>query len=155
MVKEWATVVRWQDGRALLRYGSSAGCGSCKARAACGSYLLNKLGPEAEHQLEIPVSEPLVAGQKVEVGIPEGSLLRSAMLVYLTPLLGLFAGAGLVQAVAESQSLVLVGGILGGAAGFLLARKIARHWSGTADYEPVILQIGLPPSELSIDMCES
>ncbi len=31
MVKEWATVVRWQDGRAVLRYGSSAGCGSCKA----------------------------------------------------------------------------------------------------------------------------
>lgn len=87
-----------------------------QSRAACGSYLLNKLGPEAEHQLEIPVSEPLVTGQKVEVGIPEGSLLRSAMLVYLTPLLGLFAGAGLVQALAESQSAVLAG-ILGGAAG--------------------------------------
>lgn len=91
----------------------------------------------------------------MEVGIPEGSLLRSAMLVYLTPLLGLFAGAGLVQALAESQSAVLAGGIIGGAAGFLLARKIARHWSGSEDYEPVILQIGLPPSELSIDMCES
>ena len=96
-----------------------------------------------------------MTGQKVEVGIPEGSLLRSAMLVYLTPLLGLFAGAGVVQAVAESQSLVLAGGILGGAAGFLLARTIARHWSGTANYEPVILQIGLPPSALSVDMCGS
>lgn len=152
MVKEWATVVRWQDGRAVLRYGSSAGCGSCKAKAACGSYLLNKLGPEAEHQLEVPVSEPLVTGQKVEVGIPEGSLLRSAMLVYLTPLLGLFIGAGLAQALAMSQALVLVGGMLGGVAGFLLARNIARRLGGTGDYEPVILQIGLPPSELSVEM---
>lgn len=154
MVKEWATVVRWQDGRAVLRYGSSAGCGSCKAKAACGSYLLNKLGPEAEHQLEVPVSEALVAGQKVEVGIPEGSLLRSAMLVYLTPLLGLFIGAGLAPALAESQALVPVGGMLGGVAGFLLARNIARRIGGTGDYEPVILQIGLPPSELSVEMNE-
>ncbi|OBU13553.1 SoxR-reducing system protein RseC [Morganella psychrotolerans] len=154
MVKEWATVVRWQDGRAVLRYGSSAGCGSCKAKAACGSYLLNKLGPEAEHQLEVPVSEALVAGQKVEVGIPEGSLLRSAMLVYLTPLLGLFIGAGLAQALTESQALVTMGGLLGGVAGFLLARKIGSHLGGTGDYEPVILQIGLPPSELSVEMNE-
>ncbi len=60
-----------------------------KARAACGSYLLNKIGPETVHQLELPVEQPLVVGQKVEVGIPENSLLRSAMLVYLTPLLGI------------------------------------------------------------------
>lgn len=90
MVKEWATVVRWHNGRAVLRYGSNFGCGSCAARSTCGSYILNKIGPKTEYQLELEVSQPLVVGQKVEVGIPEGSLLRSAMLVYLTPLVGLF-----------------------------------------------------------------
>lgn len=97
MVKEWATVVRWHNGRAVLRYGSNSGCGSCAARSTCGSYILNKIGPKTEYQLELEVSQPLVVGQKVEVGIPEGSLLRSAMLVYLTPLVGLFIGSGVMQ----------------------------------------------------------
>ncbi len=72
MVKEWATVVRWQNGRALLRYGSSSGCGSCGARKTCGSYALSKIGPNTEHELEIAIEQPLVEGQKIEVGIPEG-----------------------------------------------------------------------------------
>lgn len=78
MVKEWATVVHWQQGRALLRYGSSSGCGSCQARAACGSYLLNKIGPETVHQLELPVEQPLVVGQKWK--------LVSQKIVYFAPL---------------------------------------------------------------------
>jgi positive regulator of sigma E activity len=35
------------------------------------------------HTFSVPSEQPLVAGQKVELGIAEGSLLTSAMLVYL------------------------------------------------------------------------
>ena len=38
---------------------------------------VNKIGPETVHQLELPVEQPLVVGQRMEVGIPENSLLRS------------------------------------------------------------------------------
>lgn len=148
MIKEWATVIRWHQGRALLRYGASSGCGSCSARGACGSYVLDKITPEIEHQLEISIDQPLEVGQKVEVGISESSLLRSAMLVYLSPLLGLFLLAGILQANDLSQVFVFVGGVVGGVVGFLLAKKIAHYWAGEAAFEPVILQIGLPPTEL-------
>ncbi|MBP6122592.1 MULTISPECIES: SoxR-reducing system protein RseC [Providencia] len=150
MVKEWATVIRWQKGRALLRYGASSGCGSCSARAACGSYALSKIGPNTEHELEIEIQQPLVAGQKVEVGIPEGSLLRSAMLVYLTPLLGLFIFAGLAQFWDLDQVWVALFGIAGGFVGFFIARKLAYHWRDEAAFQPVVLQIGLPPGELLV-----
>ncbi|CAG9424624.1 Protein RseC [Providencia alcalifaciens] len=150
MVKEWATVVRWQKGRALLRYGSSAGCGSCSARAACGSYALNKIGPNTEHELEIDVEQPLVVGQKIEVGIPEGSLLRSAMLVYLTPLIGLFLFSALAQSAQLEQVWVALTGILGGFVGFFTARKVASRWRNKIDFEPIVLQIGLPPGEISV-----
>ncbi|MDC9594575.1 SoxR-reducing system protein RseC [Xenorhabdus sp. IM139775] len=150
MVKEWATVVRWQKGRALLRYGSSSGCSSCQAKTACGSYLLEKIGPESIHQLEVDISQPLQPGQKVEVGIPESSLLRSAMLVYLTPLLGLFLGAALFQLWTTDQLGIGLGGIGGGFAGFFMARKIAAYWDKLQAYQPVVLQIGLPPDAIKV-----
>lgn len=152
MVKEWATVIRWQKGRALLRYGSSSGCGSCGARATCGSYALSKIGPNTEHELEIEIEQPLVAGQKIEVGIPEGSLLRSAMLVYLTPLLGLFIFAAFAQFFDFEQVWVALLGVLGGFSGFFVARKIASYLRFETAFQPVVLQIGLPPTELSVQV---
>jgi sigma-E factor negative regulatory protein RseC len=148
MVKEWATVVRWHNGRVVLRYGSNSGCGSCAARSTCGSYILNKIGPKTEYQLELEISQPLVVGQKVEVGIPEGSLLRSAMLVYLTPLLGLFIAGGVMQFFFLNQLIIFFGAVFGASVGFFLAKKIAHYWEKETLYHPTILQIGLPPNEL-------
>ncbi|MCG9534260.1 SoxR-reducing system protein RseC [Providencia huaxiensis] len=152
MVKEWATVVRWQNGRALLRYGSSSGCGSCGARKTCGSYALSKIEPNTEHELEIAIEQPLVEGQKIEVGIPEGSLIRSALLVYLTPILGLFIFAGLAQAFDFEQFWIAISGVIGGIIGFYVARRLASNWRDDEAFQPVVLQIGLPPNELSVQI---
>lgn len=152
MVKEWATVVRWQNGRALLRYGSSSGCGSCGARKTCGSYALSKIGPNTEHELEIAIEQPLVEGQKIEVGIPEGSLIRSALLVYLTPILGLFILAGLAQSFDFEQFWVAISGVIGGIIGFYIARKLASNWRDDKAFQPIVLQIGLPPNELPVQI---
>ena len=97
MIKEWATVVSWQNGIALVSCDVKASCNSCASRAGCGSRVLNKLGPQTSHTISVPSEQPLVAGQKVELGIAEGSLLSSAMLVYLSPLVGLFVMGGLFQ----------------------------------------------------------
>ena len=88
MIKEWATVVSWQNGVALVSCDVKASCSSCASRAGCGSRVLNKLGPQTTHTLSVPSEQPLVKGQKVELGIAEASLLGSAMLVYLSPLVG-------------------------------------------------------------------
>ncbi|ATM94817.1 SoxR reducing system protein RseC [Yersinia frederiksenii] len=150
MMKEWATVISWQNGVALLRCEPHSGCGSCNARSGCGSHLLNELGPESEHQLKIAISQPLEPGQKVEVGISEGSLLRSASLVYLTPLAGLIAGGALFQALFITDAFTALGSILGAGLGFLLARTLAARIEGKSDYQPTVLQIGLPPTAIRI-----
>ena len=79
MIKEWATVVSWQNGQALVSCDVKASCSSCASRAGCGSRVLNKLGPQTTHTIVVPCDEPLVPGQKVELGIAEGSLLSSAL----------------------------------------------------------------------------
>ncbi|MEX0631376.1 SoxR reducing system RseC family protein [Serratia ureilytica] len=69
-------------------------------------------------------------GQRVEVGIAEGSLLRSAMLVYPTPLLGMMLGGTLLYIARQRR--------LGGrrrrtGGGGLLARRLARRLGEQAD----------------------
>ncbi|KEY57070.1 SoxR-reducing system protein RseC [Serratia sp. DD3] len=145
MMKEWATVVSWQQGVALLRCEPKAGCGSCSARSGCGARALNELLPENQHYLQLSVSQPLHPGQRVEIGIAEGSLLRSAMLVYMTPLLGLMLGGGLLQWWFESNLAAVLGAILGGCAAFGVSRFLAKQLNQQTGYQPVILQIGLPP----------
>ena len=65
MMKEWATVVSWQQGVALLRCEPKAGCGSCTARSGCGARALNELVPETEHQLQVHIDQPLEALEPV------------------------------------------------------------------------------------------
>ncbi|CNH60314.1 SoxR reducing system protein RseC [Yersinia aldovae] len=150
MMKEWTTVISWQNGIALLRCEPHSGCGSCHTRRGCGGHLLNELGPESEHHLQVAISQPLELGQRVEVGISEGSLLRSALLVYLTPLVGLIAGGALFQFLFLADAYTALGSISGASLGFLLARKLASRIEGQSAYQPTVLQIGLPPAAIRI-----
>lgn len=72
----------WHNGVAQVHCDVKASCSSCASRAGCGSRVLNKLGPQTSHTISVPCEQPLAAGQKVELGIAESSLLGSAMLVY-------------------------------------------------------------------------
>ncbi|MGL9773334.1 MAG: SoxR-reducing system protein RseC [Sodalis sp. (in: enterobacteria)] len=150
MIKEWATVVTWQQGIAQVHYEAREGCGSCHTRQSCGTRLLDKMAPGTQHHLEVASPLPLVPGQRVEVGINEGSLLRSAFLVYMLPLLGLIGGAAIFQGMLGTDPAAACGGVAGGLAGFLCARYLAHRTSETCANQPVILQVALPSSSLHV-----
>ncbi|MFV0264351.1 MAG: SoxR-reducing system protein RseC [Kluyvera sp.] len=145
MIKEWATVIAWDNGVALVSCDVKASCNSCASRAGCGSRVLNKLGPQTTHTLTVPSAEPLVAGQKVELGITESSLLGSALLVYMSPLLGLFVVAGLFQVLFGTDIAALCGAVLGGVGGFLIAKGFSPRLAARETWQPVIISVGLPP----------
>ncbi|ANI81832.1 MULTISPECIES: SoxR-reducing system protein RseC [Kosakonia] len=151
MIKEWATVVSWQNGNALVECDVKASCSSCASRAGCGSRVLNKLGPQTTHTIAVPCEQPLVAGQKVELGIAEASLLSSAMLVYMSPLVGLFAMGAIFQSLFAADIAALCGAVLGGVGGFLLARGLSPKLATRSEWQPVILSVGLPPEMIRVD----
>jgi sigma-E factor negative regulatory protein RseC len=155
MIKEWATVVSWQSGLAKVSCDVKASCSSCASRAGCGARILNKLGPQTQHTIVVPSEQPLVAGQKVELGIAEGSLLSSALLVYMSPLVGLFVVGGLFQVLFGGDLAALCGALLGGVGGFLLARGLSPALAARAEWQPVILSVGLPPDMLRVDASPS
>ena len=72
------------------------------------------------------------------------------MLVYMTPLFGVMLGGGLLQWWLGNDAAAVLGAILGGGAAFLLARLLAKRLDEQADYQPVVLQIGLPPGALRL-----
>lgn len=151
MIKEWATVVSWQNGEALVECDVKASCSSCASRVGCGSRVLNKLGPQTSHTLSVPCAEPLVAGQKVELGIAEASLLGSAILVYLSPLVGLLACGAIFQTMFGSDIAALCGALLGGTGGFLLARGLSPKLASRKEWQPVIISVGLAPGLVRVD----
>ena len=155
MIKEWATVISWADGIALVSCDVKASCNSCASRAGCGSRVLNKLGPQTSHTISVPSEQPLVEGQKVELGITEGSLLTSAMLVYLSPLVGLFVMGGVFQMLFGTDLAAMCGAALGGVGGFLLARGFSHKLAGREEWQPVILNVALAPDQLRIETLSS
>lgn len=151
MMREWATVVSWQNGVATLHSEMKTSCSSCSARKGCGSHMLNKLGPKNAHVMKITSAEPLVPGQRIELGIEEKSLLSSALLVYMTPLLGLFIVAGLFQMLFHSDLAAAAGALLGGIGGFIVAKGISGYLGKSASFHPVILSVALPPDALRVE----
>ena len=145
MIKEWATVIAWDNGMAQVSCDVKTSCNSCSSRAGCGTRVQNKLGPQTSHTITVPCAEPLVVGQKVELGITESSLLGSAMLVYMSPLLGLFVVATLFQVLFGSDIAALSGAILGGVGGFLIAKGLSPRLAARETWQPIILSVGLPP----------
>ncbi|MCD1125545.1 SoxR-reducing system protein RseC [Jinshanibacter sp. LJY008] len=144
MLREWATVIDWQQGIATLRCEQQAGCSSCQSKASCGTRVLNKLGPQVIHDLKIPIEQPLAVGQRVELGIPESGVLLSALLVYMVPLLGILLCSGLFYYGLGSDIAAVIGAVIGGALGFAVARFYAAKFSTSASVHPIILQIAIP-----------
>ncbi len=151
MIKEWATVISWRQGIAQLRCEQHSGCGSCHSRSSCGTSILSQMAPESAQRLSVVSKQPLVPGQRVEVGITESSLIRSALLVYMLPLVGLIGCAALMQGWFNTDLAAAFGGLVGGTGGFMLARFYAQKLGDKRQYQPVILQIALPPSALYLE----
>jgi len=143
--------VAWQDGIATLHTEAKTSCNSCQARKGCGSHMLNKLGPKNAHVMQIASSKPLQPGQRIELGIKESSLLGSALLVYMTPLSGLFLVAGLFQALFNSDLAAACGALLGGIGGFIVAKGVSMKFGDREAFQPVILSIALPPDALRVE----
>jgi sigma-E factor negative regulatory protein RseC len=101
--------------------------------------------------MQIASSKPLQPGQRIELGIKESSLLGSALLVYMTPLFGLFLVSGLFQALFSSDLAAACGALLGGIGGFIVAKGVSMKFGDREAFQPVILNIALPPDALRVE----
>jgi len=151
MIESVATVVAVGDTWAQVECRRKSACGHCQQQESCGVGAVAKAMPGRPQLLEIALTAPVHVGQQVRIGIPERSLLTSALLVYMVPVLFLLLGAlagklvSVQWPVGEEPS-EIIGALLGGAFGFLLARLGAKRLGG-GFYRPVMLGLNIPAQQ--------
>ncbi|MBX9754455.1 MAG: SoxR reducing system RseC family protein [Pseudomonadaceae bacterium] len=149
MIEEPGRVVSLEVGAVWVETMRKSTCSNCSANAGCGQGLLDKLAISSQRgTVRVLTDLQLRVGDNVIIGLREDALLRSALLVYLLPLFGLFAGALGADYLALGEPLSIAAGLVGLLlAGFLVRGHSRRHADDPA-LQPVVLRalLGAPLS---------
>lgn len=99
MSEETAQVVDVDEHGVWVEAHQVSACQQCEARQGCGHRALSEAKPSATSarakRLWVASDMALTVGDWVVLSLPSGSLAISALVMYVTPLLGLIAGAAL------------------------------------------------------------
>ncbi|BAC95598.1 positive regulator of sigma E activity [Vibrio vulnificus YJ016] len=106
-------------------------CSSCSSQKSCGTGVVSKAFGNKSLLWHLETQRRLHVGQVVEIGIPEQSLLQSAMLVYLLPIFAMLLGALFGHLVLSpwlemGEGAVVLTSMLFAFIGILLAKKLAQ-----------------------------
>lgn len=134
MVEEIATVVQTEAQGVWLETRVQSSCQACSANDSCTSGVVAKHLTNRQYRFFLPYPSSqyaeLLPGQQVRIGIHEGVLLKSALVVYLLPLL-LFIAAVLLMYWAEaSEGWQLFAGMVAALPGYYLARRFGLQQGG-------------------------
>ncbi|KGK43326.1 hypothetical protein LH51_00460, partial [Nitrincola sp. A-D6] len=83
------------------------------------------------------------AGQSVIIGLHEGAILKSSVLLYLMPLLMLIGAALLASWLFDKELVVILAAIVGLFSGFWLARIISAKLLSNPSYYPILLRVNV------------
>ena len=132
MLEQTAEVIKTAADGIWVRAVEPSGCGTCGGQG-CSSRRIAELFQRKSRHFLVDCDLSLSPGDRIVVGIARGSVLRSALRVYGLPLGLMLTGALLAQAVQPGDGPALVGMLLGGMAGWLVAR-------GGRSVSPVVLR---------------
>ena len=132
MLEQTAEVTRTASDGVWVQAVEPSGCGTCGGQG-CSSRRIAELFQRKPRQFLVDCDLALAPGDRVVVGIAQGSVLKSALRAYGLPLGLMLAGALLAQAVQPGDGAALVGMLVGGVAGGLAAR-------GGRTARPVVLR---------------
>ncbi|MDX3773979.1 SoxR reducing system RseC family protein [Chromatiaceae bacterium AAb-1] len=153
MADEIATVVSSEHNGVWLSTTPVSSCHACHASENCGAGVVAKTFTPKKTRFFVVTDKTLLPGERVRIAITEQSLIKAAFMVYLMPLLLMFACILLARhwwQPAEGWLILLA--VVSAAGGFLLARKY-NHWLARQPEQititEVLPQLGLQPAALS------
>lgn len=153
MIEEHAVVVDIRDDWLMLEARVQSSCGSCEAKAGCGTSVLGGVLGRKFTRFTAANSIGARVGDEVIVGIPEQSLLTGSLVIYLLPIASMLVSAliadhftsqeseGWLASLALNHDLFVA---LSAAAGFGLGAMLSRYYFSRASsailYTPVVLR---------------
>lgn len=140
MIEQFGRVIAVETSAVWVETRASSTCSGCSVKSGCGQGLADRLGIRERRGLIRASSDlRLNIGDSVVIGIQEQALLRSALLVYLFPLVMLFALAVVAAELGLDEPFV----ILMGAVGFLIACLVVRRRGQRAADDPALQPVVL------------
>lgn len=149
MIEKSATVLRLEGQLAVLAVSRQTACDSCAANTGCGTSVLGKLfGRTAEFRAFNKIDA--VPGQIVTVAIPESVLVKTSLMMYVTPLALMLAfaiaGQALGTTVRAGEILSVLFGFAGFIGGIAAFRWYAAQVQADPDNLPVLVRQSMPIS---------
>jgi sigma-E factor negative regulatory protein RseC len=145
MLQTRAIVIRLEGRDALVESTQGGGCGNCDSEGGCGSGKLSQLFCSEPRRFRVRNEGNAQVGSLVDVVVPEGVLLNSALLMYILPLLmllfGAMVGSKLTPDAASVDAYSAMGALAGLAAGFFLVKFISSRRRLSASAQPVVLPL--------------
>ena len=141
MIEETGRVVAIEEGAVWVETLRKSTCSSCSANTGCGQGLMDKLGVGRQRGFVRVLSDlQLALNDVVVIGISEDLLLRTAVVVYLLPLLGLLAGALLASSLQLTEGLVILSAMASLLVSWLAVRWHCRRTENDPARQPVVLR---------------
>ncbi|EEX66139.1 SoxR reducing system RseC family protein [Vibrio metoecus] len=144
-------VVPAQQGfQVTLSCEQQTSCSHCQSSQSCGTGVVSKALGNKTLFWRLQTTQALQAGEVVEIGLPEKSLLQSAALVYLLPLFFMMLGAWLgTQWLAPmwdlGEGIVIFTSLLFIGLGVWVAKRYAKVLELRSEQQVVLLRkLGIP-----------
>lgn len=142
MLRESAVVISYENGIAKVKYQSQSACGQCVAKNSCGTSSLSELnGKRGEHIFNVESLIPLREGQVVEIGLEEKSMLLSALLMYIAPLLTLLMATLFSPYLSGSELIRTIIIFACTAISFFAVKRYTKKFSSQEEFQPVLLRV--------------
>ena len=132
MLEQTAEVIQTASDGVWVQAVEPSGCGTCGGQG-CSSRRIAELFQRKPRQFLVDCDLALAPGDRVVVGIANGSVLQSALRAYGLPLGLMLAGALLAKAIQPGDGSAVAGMLIGGVVGWLIAR-------GGRTARPVVLR---------------
>ena len=150
MIEEQGSVISGDGDFVVVSVERQSACGSCSAKAGCGTSLLADWFPRRRLTLRLPNTVGAKPGEAVVLGLVEARFQTASLLLYALPLAGLLLGAiageSLVGVVGGPPELGGVGGgLLGLIAALRFVKQRSRRTAGTAETEVQLLRVAHRP----------
>ena len=126
---------------ATLEIERKTACGLCGQTRGCGNSIWGKLFAHQSTAFKAQNRINAKVGDSVIVGINEQALLKSALLLYIVPLVTLFIGAILAMQLHNTDGYAMLGALLGLALGLLWVKGHTMSSSYFKLQQPVILRL--------------
>jgi len=141
MIETQATVTALEGDYALVE-ASQGGCGRCHEQGGCGGNNASQLFCHGPRHFRVLNPLGVKVGEKVLVGVPDGAVSHSVLVLYLLPLallvLGAVAGAALMPEARDAAA--AAGALSGGLLAWFLARHLQARDAQSPRFQPVIRQ---------------